>query len=66
MIAANIRRVAEKRKLSLNALADLAGISRAGLHFIISAKKSPTSDSLAKIADVLDVAPSKLLVPPPG
>lgn len=58
LVAANIRDLAEQKGVSLNLLADLSGISRAGLHFIVTAKKAATIDTLAQIADALEVHPS--------
>ena len=60
-VAANIRDLAEAKGIGLNALADLSGLSRAGFHFIVTAKKSATLDSLATIASALGVDASRLL-----
>ncbi len=63
VVAENIRAAAERRGVSLNSLADFAGLSRAGLHFIVTGKKAATLDSLAQIAEALDVEPADLLRP---
>jgi DNA-binding Xre family transcriptional regulator len=63
LVAANIRDLAERKGVSLNVLADLSGISRPGLHFIVTAKKAATLDTLAQIAEALDVHPSAFFAP---
>lgn len=63
LLATNIRALAKRKGVSLNVLADLAGISRPGLHYIVSAKKSATVDTLAEIAEALGEHPSVLLAP---
>ena len=60
-VAANIRDLADAKGVSLNTLADLSALSRAGFHFIVTAKKAATLDSLAAVANALGIDPSRLL-----
>lgn len=48
--------------MSLNSLADFAGVSRSQLYDVLSGKKAASIDWLAKISDALDIEPSKLLI----
>lgn len=61
VVAANIRRLAKKRRLSLNICADLAGIDRSGLYRVLSLRATITVDRLVKIARALEVEPHELL-----
>ena len=49
----NIRARAKKRRLSLNALADLAGIARSPFFRALSGDSSFTTDRLCKLASAL-------------
>lgn len=60
-VAANIRRLAEARGLTVPMLADLAGISRGAFYRVLNAEASATTDTLAKVAGALDVEPWTLL-----
>lgn len=62
-IAARIREHSRRRKMSLNKLADFAGISRSHLGRVLSCKQSPTAATLAKLAAALDVNTRDLLPP---
>lgn len=62
-IAARIREHAKKRKLSLNKLADFAGISRRQLGRIVNCEQSMMVSTLEKIAGALDVSVRELLPP---
>jgi transcriptional regulator with XRE-family HTH domain len=63
LLAANVRELAEAKGTSLNKLADLAGISRPTMHFLLTARSSVGVDTIAKIADALGEHPSVLLLP---
>jgi len=63
LLAANVRALAEGKGVSLNKLADLAGISRPTMHFLLTARSSVGIDTIAKLADALDVHPAVLLQP---
>ena len=63
ILAKNIRHYAKIRKMSLNSLADFAGVSRSQLYDVLSGKKSASIDWIAKISVVLDIDPAKLLNP---
>lgn len=54
-IAGNIRSLAEQRGMSLDALADFAGVSRRQLYSFLSGEKDATIGWLEKIASALDV-----------
>jgi len=60
-IAATIRDRADRQEVSLNKLADFAGISRRHLSRILSGEQSPTLATLEKIAKALDVKLRDLL-----
>ena len=62
-IAASIRDHADRQKVSLNKLADFAGISRRQLARVLSCEQSPTVATLEKIASALDVGVRDLLPP---
>jgi transcriptional regulator with XRE-family HTH domain len=61
VISANIRRLADARSITLPVLADLAGLARGAFYRVVNAEASATSDTLAKIAAVLEVPPRELL-----
>jgi lambda repressor-like predicted transcriptional regulator len=60
-LAANIRREAKRVGVGLNCLADVAGVSRSQLFDVLGANKGTTVDFIDHVAEVLDVAPHKLL-----
>ncbi len=59
---AQVRRIAKGKGLSVNKLADFAGISRGYLSRLLRAEQSPTLDTLEKLADALDVEVKELVV----
>ena len=61
VIAANIRRYAAQRKLTIPALADIAGVARGSLYRVLRCEASVTADTLAKVAEALEIHP-RLLV----
>lgn len=63
IVAGNVRRAANEKGITLNSLADFAGVSRSQLYDVLSSKKGATLDWLSKIAAALEVAPWRLLVP---
>lgn len=66
LLAANVRELAVQKGISLNKLADLSGISRPTMHFLLSARSSVGVDTIAKIADALGEHPSRLFAPSDG
>lgn len=64
VLAGNIRDAARRKRVGLNQLADLAGVSRAMLYLVLQGRKSPTVHWLTKVADALDAEPWRLLRPP--
>lgn len=61
IIAKNIRALAEEREMSLDSLADFAGVSRRQLYSFLSGEKDATIGWLEKIADALGVELADLL-----
>jgi len=57
----NIRRLAAERRLSMNRLADFAGVDRGNLSRIMSGKQSPTLRTLDSLAVALDVETAELV-----
>lgn len=54
-LAENIRYLAEKQKLPINILADLAAVSRSQLYDVLACRKSPTLDWIYKLSIALKV-----------
>jgi transcriptional regulator with XRE-family HTH domain len=65
IIAANLRRAAAQRGLSLNQLCDLAGVTRSAFYRAVTGKGAMSTDSIAKLAEALEVEPAELLTAPP-
>lgn len=63
ILAANLRRYRSARRLSQQALADEAGLSRIGYRDIEVGKVSPRADTLERIAGALGVNVQDLLTP---
>ena len=61
VVAANIRRLATSRGITIPVLADLAGLSRGAFYRVLNEEASATTDTLAKVADALGVAPRVLV-----
>jgi transcriptional regulator with XRE-family HTH domain len=61
IVADNIRSRAEKKGLTLDGLADLAGVSRRQLYNFLAGKNDITLGWLAKITLALEVDPAELL-----
>lgn len=64
ILASNIRRLAESKNISLNKLADFAGVSRRHLYTILAGENDPTLGWIRQIADALEVDLLDLLKPP--
>lgn len=60
-----IRALASDRRMSLAELARVSGVSRAALQAILAGRRSPTLDTIAKLANALRVDPIELLRGPP-
>jgi transcriptional regulator with XRE-family HTH domain len=60
-IAASIRDLAKRQKVSLNKLSDFAGISRRQLARVLSGEQSPTVATLEKIAKALGTSVRDLM-----
>jgi transcriptional regulator with XRE-family HTH domain len=56
-----LRKHAARRKVSLEALADLAGVSRSHMWRVLRCECSPSIDWLGKVARALECAPRDLL-----
>jgi DNA-binding phage protein len=63
LLAKNLRATARRRKMTLTALADFGGVSRAQMFNILRCSSSATLDWIAKVASALDVEPWQLLAP---
>lgn len=61
LVAQNIRQLAADRGLSLNRVADFAGVARASFYRCLGGTEAMTLDRLAKIAVALEVHPRELL-----
>lgn len=60
-VADRIRTLVWDRRLTLAQLAEDAGVSRAMVQAIVAGRKSPTLDTVAKLANALRVDPIELL-----
>jgi lambda repressor-like predicted transcriptional regulator len=63
LLAMNLRAAAEKKGVTLTALADFAAVSRAQVFNVVACRTSPTLDWLSKVATALDMEPWQLLAP---
>jgi len=63
LVAKNIRAYAKEKGMTLNRLADFAGVSKAQLYNVLRSSSSPSTDWLAGVANVLEVEPWQLLAP---
>lgn len=61
ILAENLKRLREERKLSLDNLADLTGVSKSMLGQIERGESSPTINTIGKIANGLKISFSSLL-----
>ena len=59
----NIKKLASSKGLSVNRLADFAGLSRGYMSTLLRGQNSPTVATLEKIADVLEVEVRDLFEP---
>ena len=59
--ALNLRRIRGERELTQEKLADLAGIDRTYVSALERQVYSASLDTIERLAEVLDVAPSELL-----
>lgn len=60
-VARNIRSLADRRGIALNALADFAGVSRSQLFNVLAGASSPSIDWITRVATALGVEPWQLL-----
>jgi transcriptional regulator with XRE-family HTH domain len=61
IFASNLRRIRAERELTQEKLADLAGIDRTYVSALERQVYSASLDTIERLAEVLDVAPSELL-----
>ena len=61
LFAERVRREARAKGLSVNKLADFSGLSRGFLSEVLRGVKSPSLDTVEKIASALDVEAWQLL-----
>lgn len=62
-VATRTRQLATRRKMTLTALAQEAGISRSHLYTVLDGERSATTDLLTKLASALGVDPVELMRP---
>ena len=65
-IAANLVRLREHRRLSMDALADRAGVSKGTIVSVEQARSNPSIATLCRLADALGVGVASLIEPPAG
>ena len=63
-VATRIRELAARRKLSLNRLADRAGLTHSLFYAVLAGERAATTDTLTKLAVALGVEPMEFLRPP--
>jgi transcriptional regulator with XRE-family HTH domain len=63
IVAENIRFYASEKSMSLDSLADFAGVSRRQLYNFLSGEHDITLGWLAKVAQALQVEPVVLMTP---
>lgn len=61
-IGMNIRLERTKRKISQEKLAELAGVARSTMGIIERGEQSPSAQTLAKVANALDIELYKLFI----
>lgn len=61
IFASNLRQIRAERELTQEKLADLAGIDRTYVSALERQVYSASLDTIERLAEVLDVAPSELL-----
>ncbi|MEM6731233.1 MAG: helix-turn-helix transcriptional regulator [Myxococcota bacterium] len=61
VLAANIRELVEKRRMTLSSLCDSAKVSRSHFFEIMNCNSSATIDVVARVARALEVEPWELL-----
>lgn len=64
MFGVNVRRIRRERGLTLEAFADAVGLAYSYVGEIERGRKNPTLDVVERIAKVLRVEPTQLLVMP--
>ena len=65
VLIGRIRQLTEEREMPMSHLAGRAGISRSNLWEVMNGRASPTLDWVQRVAEVLDVEPTELLVGKP-
>ena len=63
MLQLRIKEICKERGITLNELAERVGMSRVSLSGIVTGKQKPSFDTLEKLADALNIAPSELFTP---
>jgi len=65
VVCERIREAARRKGLSVNRLADFAGLSSSYLSAVLRGEKSPTLRTLDRVATALEIDPFVLLGPEP-
>lgn len=63
MIALRIKEICKSKKMTLNELAEKIGVSQPSISGLATGKIKPSFDTLERLADALEVAPSELFAP---
>jgi transcriptional regulator with XRE-family HTH domain len=61
IVAENVRSLAKQKGMTLDGLADFAGVSRRQLYNLLAGKHDVTLGWLEKVAEALDVEPTGLM-----
>ena len=65
MMQLRIKEICKSKGITLNDLAERVGVSRVSLSGIATGKQKPSFDTLEKLSDALNIAPSELFAPQP-
>lgn len=65
MIALRIKEICKSKKMTLTELAEKIGVSQPSISGLATGKIKPSFDTLERLADALEVAPSELFAPQP-
>jgi transcriptional regulator with XRE-family HTH domain len=60
-LADNIRRIAKRHRISIERVADLAGLSRSTVWALLAQKHNPTLRTLVVLANALNCRPQDLI-----
>ena len=64
MMRLRIKEICKGKGITINELAERVGVSRVSLSGIVTGKQKPSFDTLEKLSDALNIAPSELFEAP--